>query len=73
VRQSLGAALLAAGRPAAAERTYRDDLARNPHNGWSLYGLAQALAAQHKSDADARRQFRAAWSRADVTLASSRF
>lgn len=73
VRQSLGAALLAAGRPADAERVYRDDLLRNPHNGWSLYGLAQALRAQHKDDADARRQFGAAWSRADVTLTSSRF
>src|SRR6185369_6299732 len=40
VRQSLGAALLAAGRPADAERVYRDDLRRHPHNGWSLYGLA---------------------------------
>jgi tetratricopeptide (TPR) repeat protein len=73
VRQSLGAALLAAGRPADAERVYRDDLLRNPHNGWSLYGLAQALRAQHKDDADARRQFAAAWSRADVQLTSSRF
>jgi tetratricopeptide (TPR) repeat protein len=73
VRQSLGAALLAAGRPADAERVYRDDLRRHPHNGWSLYGLAEALRAQGKDDADARRQFQAAWSRADVTLASSRF
>ncbi|HEX6750002.1 MAG TPA: hypothetical protein VF092_22100 [Longimicrobium sp.] len=73
VRQSLGAALLAAGRPADAERVYRDDLARNPHNGWSLFGLAEALRAQHKDDADARRQFAAAWQRADVTLTSSRF
>jgi tetratricopeptide (TPR) repeat protein len=73
VRQSLGAALLAAGRPAEAERVYRDDLLRNPRNGWSLFGLAEALKAQHRDDADARRQFRAAWSRADVTLASSRF
>ncbi|HKP77098.1 MAG TPA: hypothetical protein VJT67_16320, partial [Longimicrobiaceae bacterium] len=73
VRQSLGAALLAAGRPAEAERAYRDDLVRNPRNGWSLFGLAEALKAQHKDDADARRQFQAAWSRADVTLTSSRF
>jgi tetratricopeptide (TPR) repeat protein len=73
VRQSLGAALLAAGRPADAERVYRDDLLRNPNNGWSLYGLAEALRAQHKDDSDARRQFAAAWTRADVTLTSSRF
>ncbi|HSU14425.1 hypothetical protein [Longimicrobium sp.] len=73
VRQSLGAALLAANRPADAERAYRDDLLRNPKNGWSLYGLGQALRAQHKDDAEIHRQFTAAWSRADVTLASSRF
>jgi tetratricopeptide (TPR) repeat protein len=73
VRQSLGAALLAAGRPADAERVYRDDLLRNPDNGWSLHGLGEALRAQHRDDADARRRFATAWSRADVTLTSSRF
>lgn len=73
VRQSLGAALLAANRAAEAEAVYRQDLQRNPANGWSLFGLAQALHAQGKSDAEARRDFTTAWSRADVTLSSSRF
>ncbi|HET7462043.1 MAG TPA: hypothetical protein VFJ82_12380 [Longimicrobium sp.] len=73
VRQSLGAALLAAGRAADAERVYRDDLRRNPHNGWSLYGLGEALRAQMKDDADVRSQLEAAWARADVRLTSSRF
>lgn len=36
VRHSLGAALLASGRPAEAEAVYREDLKRNPNNGWSL-------------------------------------
>ena len=40
VRQSLGAVLLQAGRPADAEVVYREDLRRNPGNGWSLFGLA---------------------------------
>jgi tetratricopeptide (TPR) repeat protein len=75
VRQSLGAVLLQAGRAAEAEAAYREDLRRNPENGWSLYGLAQSLRAQGKTDeaaaVDAR--FRRAWARADVTLASSRF
>ncbi|HEY7041810.1 MAG TPA: hypothetical protein VID28_23270 [Methylomirabilota bacterium] len=74
VRQSLGVALLQAGRAAEAEAVYREDLRRNPENGWSLFGLAQSLRAQGKSaDAaavDAR--FRLAWARADVTLTSSR-
>lgn len=75
VRQSLGAALLQAGRAAEAEAVYREDLRRNPENGWSLFGLAQSLRAQGKAaDAtaiDAR--FRRAWARADVALVSSRF
>lgn len=73
VRQSLGAALLAAGRAADAEGVYQDDLRRNPNNGWSLYGLGEALRAQMKDDADVRRQLAAAWARADVQLTSSRF
>ena len=28
---------------------YREDLRRHPDNGWALYGLAQALAAQKKN------------------------
>jgi hypothetical protein len=74
-RQSLGAVLLASGRPADAEAVYREDLKRNPENGWSLYGLAQALRARNAdaeaADIDAR--FQKAWARADVTLTASRF
>src|SRR5207244_11712636 len=36
VRQALGAVLLHAGRAREAEQVYREDLARNPDNGWSL-------------------------------------
>ena len=67
--------LLQGGRAADAERVYREDLERNPGNGWSLFGLAQALRAQGKT-ADAARaaeRFRQAWSQADVTLTASRF
>jgi hypothetical protein len=75
VRQSLGAVLLAGGRPVEAEAVYRDDLARNPGNGWSLFGLARSLEAQGKAAdaAAAEARFRQAWSRADVTLSASRF
>lgn len=48
-RQWLAAALLKVDRPAEAEQVYREDLTRNPHNGWSLYGLAQSLEAQGKA------------------------
>jgi len=75
VRQSLGAALLAANRPADAEVVYRRDLEINPGNGWSLYGLAESLRAQGKNDeaAKAKSEFTTAWSRADVELRSSTF
>jgi hypothetical protein len=74
VRQSLGAALLAAGRPAEAEAVYREDLGQYRENGWSLFGLAQSLRAEGKSaEADeVHRRFEAAWQFADVTLSSSR-
>src|SRR5262245_23797269 len=75
IRESLGAALLKAGRPAEAEAVYREDLKRFPENGWSLFGLAAALKAQGKS-ADAKavdQRFAKAWSAADVKLVASRF
>ena len=75
VRQSLGAALLSGGRPVEAEAVYRDDLNRNPDNGWSLFGLAQSLRAQGKMEdaAATEARFQKAWSLADVTLSASRF
>jgi tetratricopeptide (TPR) repeat protein len=75
IRHSLGAALLKVNQNAEAEKLYREDLKRFPENGWSLFGLAQALRAQGKNAeaaaVDAR--FRKAWAGADVKLASSRF
>jgi hypothetical protein len=73
-RQILGALLLDAGRPADAERVYREDLTRVRENGWSLFGLMLSLRAQHRVEdaADVRRRFERAWARADVQLQSSR-
>ena len=74
-RHLLGAQLLIAGRAAEAERVYREDLIRNPANGWSLFGLAAALRAQGKGSAAARtlREFDRAWRHADVRLSASAF
>lgn len=68
-RPALGAALLRAGEAAKAGQVFREDLKRWPRNGWSLYGLEQSLRVQNKVEQadDVRRQFEAAWSRADVT------
>jgi tetratricopeptide (TPR) repeat protein len=74
VRQSLGAVLLDAGRAADAERVYREELHRNPGNGWSLFGLARSLRAQGKAAEAGRVQqdFATAWRHADVRLTASR-
>jgi hypothetical protein len=74
-RQALGAELLEAGRPADAEAVYRKDLAQYPKNGWSLFGLSQALRAQKKPAETrwAEQGFARAWERADVKLTASRF
>ena len=75
VRQSLGAVLLAAGKPAEAATVYWDDLKRNRENPWSLFGLAQALRAQKDEAAAAEidARFAKVWANADVKLTSSRF
>jgi len=75
VRHLLGAQLLEVGKPAAAEVVFREDLRRNPANGWALFGLATALERQHKAAEAARvqRQFQEAWKLSDITLSSSAF
>ncbi len=75
VRQSLGAVLLEAGRAYEAEVVYWEDLRKNPDNGWSLFGLMQALSSQGKKEQakEIEMRFERAWSRADVVLTSSRF
>ena len=74
-RLSLGAVLLDAGRAAAAEAVYREDLAHNRANGWALTGLQRALEAQGKTAEAARihAQLRRAWATADVGPRGSRF
>jgi tetratricopeptide (TPR) repeat protein len=74
VRQSLGAVLLDAGRPAEAEAIYWQDLEQNRENGWSLFGLMQSLRAQGDVEKAAviEERFKAAWKRADVQLTASR-
>jgi tetratricopeptide (TPR) repeat protein len=73
VRHSLGAVLLRAGRAAEAEKVYREDLAKWPENGWSLWGLARSLEEQGKKAdaAAAKARFEKAWARADVKLDST--
>jgi hypothetical protein len=75
MRHSLGKALVASRRFAEAEAVYRQDLERFPENGWSLYGLWQALQGQGRTRdaAEVLKRFNRAWARADVKLTASRF
>jgi tetratricopeptide (TPR) repeat protein len=67
VRESLGGALLLSGDAKGAERVFREDLAKNPRNPRSLFGLHRALKAQERnSDAwFVEREFRNAWQGGD--------
>jgi tetratricopeptide (TPR) repeat protein len=75
IRETLGAALFAASRHDDAERVFREDLARNPGNGRSLFGLWQVLRARGRTvDAEqTHRLFLKAWAHADVDLSLSSF
>ena len=70
VRESLGAALLRAGRASDAEAVFREGIARVPRNGRMLFGLMESLRAQGKNGAAelVKREFDAAWQKADVKL-----
>jgi tetratricopeptide (TPR) repeat protein len=63
VRQSLGGVLVLAGELDRAEDVFRASLARQPNNGWALYGLMQVHV--RKGDARAavaiQKRFDAAW------------
>jgi tetratricopeptide (TPR) repeat protein len=75
VRDWLGSALIEAGRFSEAEEVYKLALEDHPHNGWSLFGLEQALRSQGKRGPadEALRAFVEAWQRSDVWLTTSHF
>ena len=72
-RHWLGAALLDAKKFVDAERVYRADLVKHPHNGWALTGLQLALKGQGKPSTSVDGDLRASWARADTPIQASRF
>jgi tetratricopeptide (TPR) repeat protein len=72
-RHTLGRALLTSGNAGGAEQVYRDDLQQYPRNGWSLFGLVQALEAQDKDAGEFQERFDDIWAQADVKLNASTF
>jgi tetratricopeptide (TPR) repeat protein len=75
VRQSLGVALLQTGKPAEAEKVFREDLKHFPDCGWPLFGLEASLRNQGKTKEaqQVQRQFKRAWRYADTKLEWSWF
>ena len=71
-RLALGAALLKAHRAKEAAAVYRAVLVQYPESGEALYGLSKSLAASGgKAEAAALEpRIAAAWSKADIPLAS---
>ena len=72
-RHWLGAALLEAERYSEAEEVYREELEDHPNNGWSLFGLLEAMKAQGKELSEVNSSFQESWARSDTWLRSSRF
>jgi tetratricopeptide (TPR) repeat protein len=71
-RHALGAILLAEGKAKEAEEVYRRDLKQWPENGWSLYGLSQALKEQNSPEyAAVNDRFAKTWAKADIKIRSS--
>jgi len=74
IRLYLGAVLLEAGRAVEAEAVYMKDLEWNQQNGWTTFGLYQALEAQGKTQEAiiVERQFQSFFRNADVEITRSR-
>ena len=73
-RQSLGYALLKNDQATEAEAVYRKDLTDYPRNGWSLFGLSQALDAQGKTTeaATVYGEFETVWQMSEIKLTGLR-
>ncbi len=74
IRHSLGAVLMKSRRLAEAEQVYRDDLARLPDNGWSLFGLTESLRQQQKNPDEVTAldaKFQKTWAKSDTKITTS--
>lgn len=72
-RHWLGAAYLEVEDFEKAEEVYRLSLEDHPNNGWSYFGLIQALEGQGIEDAELQAKFDASWERSDTWIRGSKF
>jgi tetratricopeptide (TPR) repeat protein len=68
VRESLGAEHLRSRQFKEAEQVFRSDLALNPNNPRSLFGLREALKGQGRDSSEVNRQFEEGWKGADIPI-----
>jgi tetratricopeptide (TPR) repeat protein len=72
-RHWYGAFLLEIEEYERATEVYKEELENHPNNGWSLFGIQQALKAQGKNDSELNLQFQNSWKRSDTWIRGSRF
>lgn len=70
VRLTLGAVYYLNKNYADAEKIFRNELLKYPHNGRGLYGLMESLKAQNKNEESesVSKDYAIAWKNADVNL-----
>jgi tetratricopeptide (TPR) repeat protein len=66
VRQALGSAYLRMDQPELAQVAFEEDLVNFPNNGWSLFGLQQALEAQGEPTDQLVQAVAQAWQHSDI-------
>lgn len=66
VRQALGSAYLRMDQPDLAQVAFEEDLVKFPNNGWSLFGLQQALKAQGAPSDELSEAVAQAWQYSDI-------
>ena len=71
-RHWYGALLLEMEKYNEAKLVYEKELEHHPNNGWSLYGIQQALKAQGKSDSTIDARFKESWKRSDTWIRGSK-
>ncbi|MEM7512880.1 MAG: hypothetical protein AAF388_18270, partial [Bacteroidota bacterium] len=72
-RHWLGAAQMDMEQYEEAAQTYEEELADHPKNGWSLYGLREALKATGKDPKEVDERFQKSWARADHWIYASKY
>jgi len=72
-RHWYGALLLETGDYDSAIKVYQKELGNHPNNGWSIFGIQQALKAQDISDSEVNEQFKKSWQRSDTWIRGSKF